>query len=358
VYPDRKKLRGTARSKRREFIGVYDASGGRSVMRTVDLAGTSGEMGRRYGQLLERAGFSPRPIDDGTRRFVRECRPAVKEHAPWLLEELRGVAVAGGWSVETIEATALALGSEFGCSVVALSSECTGGRTLFGRNYDFYPAFADVAELFRTAPEGRLASVGCSDHWVGRHDGINEAGLAIGHTFVSGTETEPGVAFALATRAVLDTCRSVSEAVAFLERLPHTRTTAFLVADRTGEMAVVEAASGGVETRGEEGAAVATNHFRSGTMAAHEAAGDRSSSERRFDALERWIERSRESETRIGVEELREVLSRTERGVCACVTGSEEAETLWSWAADLDGPTASLARGRPDGTPYEPVGMP
>lgn len=108
--------------------------------------------------------------------------------------------------------------------MVAVSGDHTvDGNPRFSRNYDFYESFADFSELYRTRPTDHLASVGCSDHWVGRHDGINEAGLAIGHTFVPNDSNEPGITFGLAARAVLDTCRSVDDAVAFLERIPHAR---------------------------------------------------------------------------------------------------------------------------------------
>ena len=48
--------------------------------------------------------------------------------------------------------------------------------------------------LYRTRPEGRLSHVGCSDHWVGRWDGVNEAGLAIGQSGPPPGEGPAGIA--------------------------------------------------------------------------------------------------------------------------------------------------------------------
>lgn len=148
-------------------------------MEEIELAGDYYEMGQQYGRTLDEWGFSPQPVSDEKRNFVRNCEPAIQEHVPKLLEELHGIADAGNWDVDLFKAMPLALGYESGCSVVAISGEHTvDGTPLFGRNYDFYTSFADYSELYRTRPDDRLASVGCSDHWISRHDGVNEAGLS------------------------------------------------------------------------------------------------------------------------------------------------------------------------------------
>ena len=85
-------------------------------------------------------------------------------------------------SVEGVDPTfvqvlPLTLGADSGCSVVAISGKRTrDGRPLFGRNYDFFASFGRHSTLCRTRPTGYLAHIGCTDHWTGRHDGLNEAG--------------------------------------------------------------------------------------------------------------------------------------------------------------------------------------
>lgn len=328
-----------------------------------DLEGSHYEMGRQYGELLKRVGFTPPPVSQATLEFVAECRPIASDHVPNLLRELEGVAEGGGFDTDRIDALALALGEEPGCSVVAVSGDHTAeGNTLFGRNYDYYRSFGAYSELYRTHPENGLAHVGCSDHWVGRHDGINEAGLAVGHTFVPNRGSEPGVMFALAARAVLDDCATVPEAIDFLGAVPHARNTNFLIADTKGAIAVVEASPNEVTITRPDGFGAVTNHFFSERMRTHESTGDerpedenRANSERRLSALREWFDERQG----IDVEGLKRTLADPETGVCACAEGGESnddpIETLWSWVATLDGPDASLARGRPDNEPYELV---
>lgn len=326
-------------------------------MDEIELTGDYYEVGRQYGRHLAAGGFSPPPASAEKREFARTCRPHVEEHAPELLAEIEGIADAGGWEQELVEAVPLALTVESGCSVVAVSGDRTeSGASLFGRNYDFYRSFARFSELYRTGPAGRYASVGCSDHWTGRHDGVNEAGLAVGHTYVPNRGEQPGVTFALAARALLDSCGTVADSVAFLERVPHARNTNFLLADATGEIAVVEASPEAVTTTSRDGFGAATNHFLSDPMCEYEPTdADRADSEARLGNLGRW-----EAETAsVTVDALQGVMADPADGVCARASGdAEPVETLWSWTAVLDEPRTYLARGRPDEQPYEPVALP
>jgi predicted choloylglycine hydrolase len=287
-------------------------------MQEIKLTGSYYEMGRQYGRLLEEVGFSPQPVSPAKRQFVRKCEPAIQEHAPELLAELEGIADVGDWEVELLKAIPFALGYEAGCSVVAASGDHTvDGKPLFGRNYDFFRSFGDFSELYRTRPADRLASIGCSDHWTGRHDGINEAGLAIGHTFVPHHGSQPGIMFGLAARIVLDTCRTVADAVEILERIPHARNTNFLVADVDGTIAIVEASPEEVTvTRPTDGFGAITNHFQSASMLAYENTDEwTTNSETRLQYTQRMV-RGTSGPTRYG---RYAACSRRPRRGCLCV---------------------------------------
>ncbi len=328
-------------------------------MDEIGLVGDHYTLGQQYGRLLDDVGFAPQKITPAKRQFVRDCEPFVETHTPQLREELRGIADAGDWDLERIEALPLGLSYEAGCSVVAISGDHTvDGIPRLGRNYDFHESFGEFSELYRTQPTNGHTSIGCSDHWVGRHDGINEAGLAVGHTFVPDTNNEPGVMFGLATRAVLDTCRTVDGAVAFLERIPHARNTNFLLGDATGEIAVVEASSEAVTiTRPADGFGAITNHFQSAPMRAYEQTTERSTnSETRLERLHSWFDGYREE---IDTAAIQRVFSDPESGVCACDTGNQDDPivTLWSWVMALGEHPTTLATEPPIEGQYETVSL-
>jgi predicted choloylglycine hydrolase len=200
-------------------------------------------------------------------RFAKQCAEIVEQYAPELLEELRALGEAAGLDYDVL--LTLTLTAPFdpdeihACTVLAVLPERTAdGRPIVGRNYDY---FHDVSEegatTYRTYPEGRYASVGDCDIWVGREDGLNEAGLFVGQAafFVPGVQ--PGLTFWLIGRMVLDRCATVDEGLALIRDVPHASSFTYLLADRSGQAAVVEPTIEGVEVRySEDGLLVMTNH--------------------------------------------------------------------------------------------------
>ncbi len=76
---------------------------------------------------------------------------------------------------------------------------------------------------------------------MSRYGGINEAGLAISSASTSFVNSGPGLMFNVAKRWILDNCRTVEEAAEFLEKIPKTWGTAYLMIDKNSTIAKVEA---------------------------------------------------------------------------------------------------------------------
>ncbi len=159
----------------------------------------------------------------------------------------------------------------FGCSSwVALPGQSETGSLLFGRNLDFFPLGYlhdySLVTVYRPA-EGRLgfASLGFPGV-VGCFSGMNEAGLCLARNEVftprvKTTYNPDGVPFATAFRGVLETCRTVPEALAAIERTPHVTVNNLVVCDARGG-AIVEIAPEGVKSRPvTPDVRACTNHF-------------------------------------------------------------------------------------------------
>jgi len=306
-------------------------------MKEVTLRGTHFEIGRQVGRQLREAGTELPALNERQTRYIDGLVGQVEGSIPDLFDEMRGLAEAGGYDERAVCFYALSIGIVPSCTVVAVSGEHTAdGQTLFGRNYDAGPEFADFT-LYRTYPEGGLAHIGCAyDLLIGREDGINEAGLAIAVTGVRGHNTEgPGLWDHIPVRAVLDRCETVEEAVTLLETLPHLWTKNFLVADRTGGIAAVEAAQQKVvTTRDERGFGAITNHFEAPEIRAYcdETKIPANSVPRRETAC-RWFEAARESGETLDRVRLKRLLSATGGGVRSEL--GEDFTTVWSWLGAL-----------------------
>jgi predicted choloylglycine hydrolase len=318
-------------------------------MDEITLRGTHYEMGRQLGRQLHEAGTRLPELDTRQARYIDGLVGQVQGLIPDLFEEMRGLAEAGRYDERAVYFYSLSIGIVPSCTVVAVSGAHTGGQTLLGRNYDAGPKFADFT-LYRTYPEGGLAHIGCAYNLlVGREGGMNEAGLAIAVTGVQGHNTdEPGLWDHIPVRAVLDQCRTVDEAVTLLEALPHLWTKNFLVADKTGQTAVVEAAQQHVAiSRTTDGFGAITNHFILPQM---EAFCNRekvpSNSSHRRDAAYRWFEAARDADKPLDRDDLKRLLSTTGEGVRSEL--HEDFTTVWSWIARLDERSIELSDRLPE----------
>lgn len=223
---------------------------------TLDLAGTSYEIGQQLGRIAAAApglsalhtqrldGFGPAQVDEARRMFARWC--------PGLNEELDGFADALGAGPEQVFYRAMTYLVPR-CSHAALLPDVTAdGKPLLARNYEFSDEAEDFC-LVRTAVEGKHIHMGTSVLQFGRDDGFNEHGLAV--TISScGFPVGPlpymrapklkGLQFWAVVRALLENCRDVDEALAYLEGMPIAFNVNLMVLDKGGHAALVETLDG------------------------------------------------------------------------------------------------------------------
>jgi predicted choloylglycine hydrolase len=156
------------------------------------------------------------------------------------------------------------------CSTIALPAEASpDGVARMGRNLDF-PSFnlADkqsVVLVFRP-DDGRYAFAAVS--WpglIGVLSGMNEHGLTLANMEVTRSGSIPvAMPYTLLYRAVLERCRTVDEAIAFLEKSKRQTPNNLMLMDAAGNRAVVEILPQKITVRrGQPGKALmSTNHQR------------------------------------------------------------------------------------------------
>jgi predicted choloylglycine hydrolase len=318
------------------------------------VKGTYYEMGYKYGTMLYKHGFrvpeqSTERLDFGTR-----CEKEVERIFPEILEEIRGFAKACRTPYEQLAAFVLSVGAvkpkPTTCSVFAAFD---GSDIIFGRNYDFYYSFKDKIESYLTCPKDGYWSLGQSDIFIGREDGINEKGLAIGMTAVKPKVIKPGINFAIATRYILDKYDTVEEALQFLSGVHFLTANNYLLTDKDGRMAVVEASPDKVRLRRpEEGTSflVCTNHFMHSEMLAIE-----NKQERPLDSVNRYTaiyDALKLQKGKIDARLAEKILSNHSGYVCSHVD-SIQLGTLWSVVATLKNLQIFRAEGHPCKTKYK-----
>ncbi len=315
------------------------------------LSGTYYEMGFKYGTVLRKHGFKLPQVNEETMALGLKCETEVERAFPDILGEIRGIADALRQHYEKLAAFILTVGYSkiIGCSAFACVDD---SRTIFGRNYDFYYRFARYSESYLTRPNDAYASLANTDVFVGREDGVNQHGLAISMHFVSAQLGKPGINFPIAVRYVLDKCRKTDEAIKFLAHAKFLTANNYLVADRNGDLAVVEASPARVQVRQpetEKKFIVATNHFVHPEMKQFEVTAKRDpDSESRYGTILRSL---REAGGHVTEGVAKRILSNHEGRVCSHVDYIKLG-TLWSQIIDLQRLKILRAEGQPCKTKY------
>jgi len=229
------------------------------------VGGAYYQIGFREGSMMYKRGLKvPAPSKERV-EFAKGCEKEIGRIFPELLDEMAGF--ADGCQAPHDDTMAFIFGNAtFGADSTACSvfAAVNGSDIVYGRNHDTYYKFKQNSMAYLTCPEGSYWSVGHSDIYTGREGGLNERGLAIGMGAVEEKEVRPGMDLAHAVRYVLDKCGNVEEGARALCEMRHSTANNFLLADRKGSIAVVEAAPGRVRIREpEEGNRfiVCTNHF-------------------------------------------------------------------------------------------------
>jgi predicted choloylglycine hydrolase len=321
-------------------------------MRHPTVRGTYYEMGYHYGKERVKKGFKMQTSSEDELAFANTSEAEIKRAFPEILQEIAGLADACDVPYEQAAAMLFNIGAfkaKPGCSILACFND---SEVLVGRNYDFFYSFKKYDESYLTCPDKSYWSLGHTDILIGRDDGINEKGLAIAMTSVqpNARESPPGMTFCVTVRCVLDKCANVKEAVRVLSDVKHISTYNFLLADKEGDMAVVEASSDKVRVRKPQKGKnflACTNHFVHPAMQDMENLSARNTSE--WDSLPRYTRISnvlREYNNKVNVAVVENILSDHSGYVCS---HQEKIKlgTLWSIVISLKELQLFRAEGHP-----------
>ncbi len=315
------------------------------------LYGEFFEMGLTYGSLLAKNGFTLPKISEEKREFGLASYAQLPDFYPELVEEIEGFAKGIKEKPENLGAFLMSLGvdgSTAQCSVFAFRNK---ESVIAGRNYDMLFAFRKFTESSLIAPKDKYAYISQSDVFIGRSDGINEKGLFIAMSFVNGTEIQPGIGFHFMVRKVLENCSSAQQAVDVILKTKVSAANNFLIADPTGELAVVESAPQASTVRRperDEDFIFITNQFMTREMVRFDRGGvEWSKSVDRYNGLREHLQSLRQMD----LDRAKAVLS----DKCVCLDlKKEQFGTIWSVVAELNTLKIERAESKPKVTNYKP----
>lgn len=315
------------------------------------LYGEFYDMGFKYGSLLhEKANFVIPEISQQKTDFGLQSYKELKTWYPEIIDEIKGFANGINDKPEKLGAFLLSLGvfnSTGQCSVFAFKNK---DSVVIGRNYDMLFDFKKFTESSLIAPKNKFSYISQSDVFIGRSDGINEKGLFVAMSFVNGTEIQPGIAFHFVIRKILENCSTTPQAINLIQETKVSSANNFLIADNTGETAVVESApqKSNVRRANEgENYIYITNQFHTKEMIAYDRGGiEWSKSQERYNGLKKNLN----SVKKMDLKKAKEILS----DECVCLDlKKEKFGTIWSVVANLSELKIERAEAKPKITNYK-----
>lgn len=207
--------------------------------------GTHYEVGYKWGENLLNHGkkldYCPTfELTEEKYKFADECLKEYERYFPEVLEEIRGIAEGNKIPVETLQTILFCMYCfEFDnkCTCFALS---TNEEIIFARNSDFLVSLEKLYMNCIYHLKDSYSFNGNTTAYVEMEDGVNEHGLAVGLTFVYPKIRKPGLGAGMLVRCILEKCKTTEDALDKLHLLPIASTHTITLADKNGEIAVVE----------------------------------------------------------------------------------------------------------------------
>ena len=216
------------------------------------LKGDHYQMGVKRGKIFQKCKISfPLHLDEFQLEHGKQSEKILKSYFPEVCAEIKGVSDTIGADYDTFVSWMLCMGCCMynlednipveirGCTAFAYSK---GGQVIYGRNNDLPPYLRNGSKSEIYAPlNGNRFNLTTSS-FINGEEGLNEHSLAVAMTFVltSLDKIQAGFNSCFIVRYLLEKADTAQNAISLLMELPIASNCNILVADKSGEMAVIE----------------------------------------------------------------------------------------------------------------------
>ena len=216
------------------------------------LKGDHYEMGVKRGNIFNKCGITfPLNLDDFQKQSGYESEKQLQKFFPEICKEIKGVTDTIKADYAEFAAWLLCMGCCMynlesnipveirGCTAFAFSD---GKRVIYGRNNDLPPYLRDSSNSEIYAPLKANKFNITTSSFINGEEGVNEHGLAVSMTFVNTKlkDIKAGFNSCFIVRYLLEKAYNTEHAINLLNELPIASNCNILLADKSGNMVVVE----------------------------------------------------------------------------------------------------------------------
>jgi isopenicillin-N N-acyltransferase-like protein len=285
----------------------------------------------------------------------------IREHAPFLWEELEGMAQGSGLPVsrllvlqaraEVMRANKAAVPA-LECTTFALTGRRTTGEvTLFGQNVDLVPFVEEFGVIVRQYPTGAPAALLYTTAGLLGHNGLNEAGVGVCANFIDdpGGWGEGLPRYLLSRLALRAESAEMARDVALAP--PRAASRNLLIADDRGVLLDVEALRREAAVlRAGDGLLVHANHLEAPEFQGYEKASDNSLARR--GRLEQLLDDAKAPLTIGDIQGFYRDHANAPHSLCAHPFPGRNLQTVVSVIGDLTHRELHATKGAPCQAPY------
>ena len=309
------------------------------------------------GYVMSETGCSRTAVLEAAAPFARP----IQEHAPFLWEELDGMARGSGVAhaqllvlqarAEVMRANKPAAPPVPECTTFAATGPRAGSATLFGQNVDLVPFVEEFGIVVRQQPRNVPAALLYTTAGLLGHNGMNEAGVGVCANFIDDPAGwGDGLPRYLLSRLALREGSAEAARTAALAP-PRAASRNLLIADDRGTLLDVEALRREAAVlRDVDGLLVHANHLEAPAFAGYEKATDNSLTRRA--RLTELLDGARRPLTVADVQGFYRDHAHAPHSLCAHPYPGRNLQTVVSVIGDLTNRELHIAKGSPCRAPY------
>lgn len=323
-------------------------------------------MGQKLGKIFrDNKVYLPLKLDSFQKDFGRKSGKLLKKYFPEAAAEILGITDILKINNELFTSWMMCMGCCLdldndntveirGCTAFSFVHN---GKVYYGRNNDLPPFLRKVSKSIFYQPDNKNSFLLNTSSFVNGEEGINQYGLAAAMTFVVPklNEIKPGINSLFLVRYILENCSNVTEGLEALRELPAASSCNILLADKSGEMLVVECNPNQINIRkpesnkNGENFIVTVNHFTSKIMRKHDASNRNVYySFNRYQTVLNALENSKYNS---GIIHAQKILSGQYGFICQ-YKRDLDFDTIWSSVFDISKNKIYRAEGNPRRTRY------
>lgn len=332
------------------------------------LKGDHYGMGVKRGTVFQKGNIIfPLHLDSFQLEHGKQSEKILREFFPEVCEEIKGVSDTVGADYITFASWMLCMGCCMynlennipleirGCTAFAFSKN---GKIIYGRNNDLPPYLRKGSKSEIYSPKNGNRFNITTSSFINGEEGLNEHGLAAAMTFVMTKleKIQPGFNSCFIVRYLLEKANNTKQAISLLTKLPIASNCNILLADKSGDMAVIECTPSEKKIRippediNSDRIICTVNSFSSDEMKIYDDAcgNDYNSSERYKTVMDSFFENRITDDY---IETTKELLKGKFGFICQ-YDNEPDFETVWSSIFDLDSLIIYRAEGDPRKKPF------